>query len=93
VLISSGGEDFSSRNKADLMSSWTVAANSGFHVAAADSAGFGLLIQNGGMFVVQSIEVNKGQARFISFDSSPARNRRLNAYYPFDTNSLLSASN
>jgi predicted amidohydrolase len=94
VVVSSdlGGQS-SSWDRASLENAWKVATNSGYHLAGSDSSGVGLLVQNGGMFIVQAVDVNEGEpAKVLSLDSGPDRNRKLNVYYPFDTSVLLSPS-
>jgi predicted amidohydrolase len=78
-------------DKNALLQAWKTSTNHGFHLAASDSGGFGLLIQNGGGFIVRK-EVLDGSkpVQVLGLDSTPLRqSKHLNAYYPFDLNVLL----
>ena len=81
-------------NKSALLQAWRTSTNHGFHLAAADSGGFGLLIQNGGGFIVREEALDAGKpAQALGLDSTPLRqSKHLNAYYPFDLNVLLAAA-
>jgi len=101
VLVSSSvyGKTFSPIRQASssvwdknaLIQSWKTSTNHGFHLAASDSGGFGLLIQNGGGFIAHKEVLDESKpVQVLSLDSTPLRqSKHLNAYYPFDLNVLL----
>jgi predicted amidohydrolase len=78
-------------SKTALIRAWATDTNHGFHLAASDSGGFGLLIQNGGGFIVHKEALDRGNpAHVLSLDSAPIRqSKHLNAYHPFDLDVLL----
>jgi len=91
-LGSEANSDFLRWSRASLVNAWKVAADSGFHLVAADASGFALLVENGGMYVVRTVEIGADdQAKMFFLDSVADRKRKLNLYYPFDTKVLLSA--
>ncbi len=77
--------------KTALLQAWKTSTNHGFHLAAADSGGFGLLIQDGGGFTIREEALDGSKpVQVLSLDSTPLRrSKHLNAYYPFDLNVLL----
>lgn len=81
-------------DKNALLQAWKTSTNHGFHMAASDSGGFGLLIQNGGGFIVRGEALDGGKpAQALDLDSTPLRrSKHLNAYYPFDLNVLLAVA-
>jgi predicted amidohydrolase len=81
-------------DKSALLQGWKTSTNHGFHLAASDSGGFGLIIQNGGGFVVREEVLDEGKpVQVLGLDSTPLRqSKHLNAYYPFDLNVLLAVA-
>jgi predicted amidohydrolase len=81
-------------DKSALLQGWKTSTNHGFHLAASDSGGFGLIIQNGGGFVVREAVLDRGKpVQILGLDSTPLRqSKHLNAYYPFDLNVLLAVA-
>lgn len=78
-------------DKTALLQAWITDTNHGFHLVASDSRGFGLLIQNGGGFIVHKEALDRSNpVHVLSLDSAPIRqSKHLNAYNPFDLNVLL----
>lgn len=76
-----------------LLESWDTVTDNGFHLAAADSGGFGILVHDNGGFIdsKELLSLSKPSA-FAEFDSQPVRTKHLNAYYFFDLNTLLTKS-
>jgi predicted amidohydrolase len=81
-------------NRDALIQAWKTSTNHGFHLAASDSRGFGLLIQDGGGFIVRKEVLDDSKpAQVFDLDSAPVRqSKHLNAYYPFDLSTLLSVT-
>ena len=81
-------------DKTALLQAWITDTNHGFHLVASDSRGFGLLIQNGGGFIVHKEALDRSNpVHVLSLDSAPLRqSKHLNAYYPFDLNVLLAVA-
>ena len=81
-------------DKSALLQGWKTSTNHGFHLAASDSGGFGLIIQNGGGFVVHEEMLDAAKpVQILGLDSAPLRqSKHLNAYYPFDLNVLLAVA-
>lgn len=81
-------------DKSALLQGWKTSTNHGFHLAASDSGGFGLIIQNGGGFVVREEVLDAGKpVQVLGLDSTPLRqSKHLNAYYPFELNVLLAVA-
>ncbi|HEX8088668.1 MAG TPA: nitrilase-related carbon-nitrogen hydrolase, partial [Blastocatellia bacterium] len=78
-------------NKNALLQAWRTSANHGFHLAAADMGGFGLMVQEGGGFPVRKeILDSQKPMQVLDLDSRPTRSKYLNAYHPFDLETLLS---
>jgi predicted amidohydrolase len=80
--------------KTALLQAWKTSTNHGFHLAAADAGGFGLLIQNGGGFTARREVLDGSNAvQVLGLDTTPLRqSKHLNAYYPFDLHVLLPAA-
>jgi predicted amidohydrolase len=78
-------------NKNALLQAWSTNTNHGFHLAASDMGGFGLVVQEGGGFRVRKDILDDGMPiQVLDLDSRPTRSKHLNAYYPFDLETLLS---
>ena len=79
-------------DKTALLQAWKTSTNHGFHLTAADSGGFGLLIEAG--FPGRKEVLDQSQpVKVLDLDSTPLRRARyLNTYYPFDLKVLLGIS-
>lgn len=73
-----------------LLEAWDTATNNGFHLAAADGGGFGLVVHNNGGFIESKdlLSVAKPSV-FAELDSQAVRSKHLNAYYFQDLETLL----
>ncbi|WP_165374421.1 MULTISPECIES: nitrilase-related carbon-nitrogen hydrolase [Sorangium] len=77
-------------DKGALLSSWKSDTNAGFHLAASDAAGFGLLVESGGMYRISATELStRDPVKVLAVNIPPVRGRKLNTYYPFDLSVLL----
>lgn len=73
-----------------LLEAWDTATNNGFHLASADSGGFGILIHNSGGFIDSKELLSPAKpSAFAELDSQAVRTKHLNAYYFFDLETLL----
>jgi predicted amidohydrolase len=75
---------------AALQQTWSQMATSCFHVAAADTSGYGFVRQQGS-YCMLSEETRLGMFNGADFvlDSSTQRAKLLNWYYPFDIDTLV----
>ncbi|MGK4006308.1 nitrilase-related carbon-nitrogen hydrolase [Sorangium sp. So ce1036] len=77
-------------DKEALLSAWKTETNAGFHLAASDAAGFGLLVESGGTYRISTTELSaRDPVKVLALDTPPVRGRKLNVYYPFDLGVLL----
>jgi len=73
----------------DLLRTWKTRTNQCFHLAASDASGYGLLVQDGGCFTLAEHRVPPDSIQTLDLDSTTERKKTLNAYHPFDLQSLL----
>jgi hypothetical protein len=74
---------------------WQVRTNNVMHIAASSSTGLGLIVENGGGYIVNTIKLNHNEKPYVVYplDSSKVRTKFLNAYHPFDLELLTTPPN
>lgn len=73
-----------------LLDLWKTRTNDGFHFAASDATGYGLLVKDNGGFTLERMVVHPGETmKVMEFDSNLTRDKHLNAFYMFDLETLL----
>lgn len=63
------------------------------HIIASNDYGYGIMVRNGGGYIDSILTNDAGNGRVFQiapFDSRTVRKKYLNAYYPFDLETLLS---
>jgi predicted amidohydrolase len=79
-------------DRSALFQAWKTSTNHGFHLAASDSGGFGLII-GGGFPGRKEVLDGANPVVALGLDAGSVRQSRfLNAYYPFDLNALLATA-
>lgn len=75
---------------ATLRRTWKVRSNDGVHVTAADWTGTGMIVDNGGGYINQTLDANSTTPlAVLNLDSSLVRFKYLNAYESWDVATLL----
>jgi predicted amidohydrolase len=74
----------------DLLRTWKARTDECFHLAGSDASGYGTLVQDGGCFTLAEHRLSPGQpVQVLELDSATERKKVLNAYHPFDLQTLL----